>query len=227
MNFSEKVMRGKNSTKFYLVVVTLALGYASGEIQCRRGVSWWDRERGVCAPCTRCDPARRLAVMYPCELHRDTICQPFYQIQFFPFKTNTNSNSSDPSASSDNEYEYVDYVDTSEVINESEDEGRWDFQVSGVTIAASGCVVFFLVVLYFSLTHAKQWKVLKQTLQSDMQDLTAKMKLMEAGGEASEPVAADHHVYCNVHVGKDILLGPAAVKKGLGNVYTQEKHPPL
>lgn len=42
-----------------------------------------------------------------------------------------------------------------------------------------------------------------------MQDLTAKMKLMEAGGESpTEPVApADHHLYCNVHVGKDALLG--------------------
>jgi hypothetical protein len=43
----------------------------------------------------------------------------------------------------------------------------------------------------------------------DMQDLTAKMKLMEAGGESpTEPVAAtDHHLYCNVHVTKGALLG--------------------
>lgn len=44
---------------------------------------------------------------------------------------------------------------------------------------------------------------------SDVQDLTAKLKLMEAGGETSaEPVvAADHHIYCNIHVGKEALLG--------------------
>ncbi|CAH0759360.1 unnamed protein product [Diatraea saccharalis] len=182
MNFSEKVMRGKK--KLYLLVVTLALGYVSGEITCRRGVTWWDRERASCVSCTRCDPAKRLAVMYPCELHRDTICQPYYRIQFFPFKKiNTNSNDSGSNVSRDFEYDYVDYE--SEVINDSEHEGRWDLQVSGVTIAASGCVVFFLVVLYFSLTHARQWRVLKETLQS----------------------------------------GPATTKKGLGNVYTQEKQP--
>lgn len=220
MNLSKKVMRGNNS-KLCLLVVTLALGYVSGESVCRRGVSWWDRERSACAPCTRCDP-RRLAVMYPCEVHRDTVCQPLYQIQLFPFrKQNTNSTRN---SDSDVEYEYVDYG--SEVIDASEDENMWDLQASSVTIAASGCVVFFLVVLYFSLTHAKQWKVLKQTLQSDMQDLTAKMKLMEAGGEPAEPAAStNHHVYCNVHVSKDALLGPAAAKKGFGNVYTQEKHP--
>lgn len=48
-----------------------------------------------------------------------------------------------------------------------------------------------------------------------MQDLTAKMKLMEAGGESpTEPVApADHHLYCNVHVGKDALLGELVPKQ--------------
>lgn len=39
--------------------------------------------------------------------------------------------------------------------------------------------------------------------------MTAKLKLMEAGGETTvEPVvAADHHIYCNIHVGKNALLG--------------------
>ncbi|KAL4714469.1 hypothetical protein ACJJTC_017764 [Scirpophaga incertulas] len=216
-------MRGY-TTKLCLLVVTLALSYVSGVRMCRRGVSWWDRERGACVPCTRCNPADRLAVMYPCELHRDTVCQSLYQIQLFPFnELKANSTTNSDAKSSELEYEYVDYG--SEVTS-SDDQKQWDLQTSSMTIAACGCVVFFIVVLYFSLTHAKQWRVLKQTLQSDMQDLTAKMKLMEAGGESpSEPVVAtDHHIYCNVHIGKDGMIGPSS-KKGLGNVYTQEKHP--
>lgn len=146
------------SNNLCLLVATLALGYACARAEglrtCRRGATWWDRERGVCAPCTRCDPALRLAVMYPCELHRDTVCQPISQIQLFPFNINRTN--------SDSDYEDEDY--DSEVTNESEE--RWDFQAPSVAIAASGCVVFFLVVLYFSLSHAKQWKVIKRTLQS-------------------------------------------------------------
>lgn len=45
---------------------------------------------------------------------------------------------------------------------------------------------------------------------TDVHDLTAKLKLMEAGGETTtEPVvAADHHIYCNIHhIGKEALLG--------------------
>lgn len=152
-------MQGNNN--LCLLVATLALGYACARAEgmrtCRRGVTWWDRERGACAPCTRCDPDLRLAVMYPCELHRDTVCQPLFQIQLFPF--NTQNRTKNSNSDYEDEYDY-----DSEVTNESED--RWDFQAPSVAIAASGCVVFFLVVFYFSLSHAKQWKVLKHTLQS-------------------------------------------------------------
>lgn len=41
---------------------------------------------------------------------------------------------------------------------------------------------------------------------ADVQDLSAKLRLMEGGGEAPvEPVSSDHHIYCNI--GKDALLG--------------------
>lgn len=41
---------------------------------------------------------------------------------------------------------------------------------------------------------------------ADVQDLSAKLRLMEAGGETpAEPVASDHHIYCNI--GKNTLLG--------------------
>lgn len=155
-------MRGNN--KLCLLVATLALGYVCGESACRRGASWWDRERGACAPCTRCDPARRLAVSLPCELHRDTVCQPIFQIQLFPHRKHKTNSSKISEPPSDYDYEYVDY-EVSEV-SESEGQDMWELEASSVAIAASGCVVFFLVVLYFSLSHAKQWRVLKQTLQS-------------------------------------------------------------
>lgn len=103
--------------------------------------------------------------MYPCELHRDTVCQSLYQIQLFPNKKQTNNTKPNSVPPSDYEYEYVDY-ELSEVTESDGAEDRWDLQASSVAIATIGCVVFFLVVLYFSLAHAKQWRVLKHTLQS-------------------------------------------------------------
>ncbi|XP_049888242.1 tumor necrosis factor receptor superfamily member wengen [Pectinophora gossypiella] len=214
MKLSIKVMLGEVPA-LCLVVATLALGSAAGDGPCERRRTWWDRERGACAPCTRCEP--QLAVKLPCELHRDTICQPLHEIHIWPFDTQRND-----SELSDYEPEYYDYSDYGEV---SEDEVRWDVQTTTLTLAASGCVLFFVLVLYLSFYHSKQWKVLKKALRSDVQDLSAKLKLMEAGETPAEPVVpSDHHIYCNIHVAKDPLLGPAA-KKGLGNVYTQEKHP--
>ncbi|CAD0198703.1 unnamed protein product [Chrysodeixis includens] len=226
MSVSKEVMRGDIS-KLCWLVATLALGSVWGGEACERGTSWWDRQRGICVPCTRCDPAKRLVVRYPCEIHRDTICQSLYEAQIAPFNTPKQVHKKDNETSellpSDYEYEYVDY--DSEV-TASNDEVTWDLQTTSLSLAASGCIVFFVVVLVMSLYHARQWRVIKRALKSDVQDLTAKLKLMEAGGETSaEPVvAADHHIYCNIHVGKEALLGPNSIKKGLGNVYTQEKH---
>ncbi|XP_041973142.1 tumor necrosis factor receptor superfamily member wengen [Aricia agestis] len=212
MNLSNKVMVGE--TAKLCLLISLAVGSAVGEA-CERGRSWWHPERGACLPCTKCDP-RRLAVKYPCEVHRDTICQPLYEVRIWPFSAQKDSNDS----SSD--YEYYEYTDYSEVSAKSK-EVEWDLQTSTLTVAVSGCIVFFVVVLTLSLYHAKQWRVLKQALKSDVRDLSAKLKLMEAGVPApSAPPPADH-IYCNIHIAKDALLGSNA-KKGLGNVYTQEKH---
>ncbi|KAJ8725158.1 hypothetical protein PYW07_016116 [Mythimna separata] len=227
MSVSKEVMRG-DIPKLCLLVATLALGSVAGSNgACERGLSWWDRQRGTCVPCTRCDPAKRLVVRYPCEIHRDTICQSLYEAQISPFNTRNQvhkkNNESSELVPSDEEYEYVDY--DSEV--SANDEESWDLQTTSLSVAASGCIVFFVVVLVMSLYHARQWRVIKLALKSDVQDLTAKLKLMEAGGETTaEPVmATDHHIYCNIHhLGKEALLGPNSTKKGLGNVYTQEKH---
>ncbi|CAB3235931.1 unnamed protein product [Arctia plantaginis] len=227
MSVSGEVMRADIS-KLCLLVAALAIGSAAGTGECKRGVSWWDRHRGSCVPCTRCDSAQRLVVRYPCEIHRDTICQSLNEAQIPPFNTpgptrvfkKDNESSEIPS-----EYEWYEYVDYDSEVTASDDAGTWDLQTTTLSVAASGCIVFFVVVLVMSLYHARQWKVIRRALKSDVQDLTAKLKLMEAGGETTvEPVvAADHHIYCNIHVGKNALLGP---KKGLGNVYTQEKHNP-
>ncbi|XP_013185600.1 tumor necrosis factor receptor superfamily member wengen isoform X1 [Amyelois transitella] len=221
MILSIKVMRG-DKPKLCLLVATLALGYAWAGSPCERRVTWWDRERSACQPCSRCDPHHHLIVLLPCELHRDTVCQSLRQINLWPFLApHRNASTTDSSEPSDYEYDYTD--SNSEV---KDVEEQWDLQTLSVVLAASGCAIFFLVVLFVSLSHAKQWKIIKQTLQSDMKDLTAKMKLMEAGGESpSEPPSPTDHIYCNIHGGKDALLGQASNKKGLGNVYTQEKHP--
>ncbi|OWR55450.1 hypothetical protein KGM_205661 [Danaus plexippus plexippus] len=178
---------------------------------CERGRTWWHRQKGLCLPCTRCDP-RRLAVRYPCEPHRDTICQPLYEVRIWPFSTDN-----------DTDYEYYDYSDVTGDYSDVSDD-TWDIQTSTLTLAVSGCVVFFAVVLTLSLYHAKQWRVLKQALKSDVQDLSAKLKLVEAGESPGEPIPAGH-IYCNIHVAKEALMG-TATKNCLGNVYTQEKHTP-
>ncbi|PZC82516.1 hypothetical protein B5X24_HaOG210265 [Helicoverpa armigera] len=201
--------------KLCLLVATLALGSVAGSGACERGLSWWDRQRGTCVPCTRCDPAKRLVVRYPCEIHRDTICQSLYEAQISPFNTPKQvlkkNNEISELLSSDDEYEYVDY--DSEVT--SRNDVSWDLQTTSLSVAASGCIVFFVVVLVMSLYHARQqwdgnFAVRRSPVFTDVQDLTAKLKLMEAGGETTaEPVvAADHHIYCNIHnLGKEALLG--------------------
>lgn len=218
MNISIKVMQGEIA-KLCLVIAILALagGVVSGEGACERGRTWWHRQRGACMPCTRCDP-RRLAVKFPCELHRDTICQPLYEVRIWPFNTEKDNDVSETSS----DYEYYEYTDYSGEVSDNLD---WDIQTSTLTLAVSGCVVFFVVVVTLSLYHAKQWRVLKRSLKSDVQDLSAKLRLMEAGGETpAEPIASDHHIYCNI--GKNTLLGPPQTHVGHGNVYTQEKHTP-
>lgn len=225
MTLSRRVMQGY-IPRLWLVLATLTLNSVCGGGGCERGQSWWDRERGACIPCTRCDSLSRLAVKYPCEVHRDTICQPLYQVRIPPFNAPVTLKDNDTSDPSEYYFEYSDY--DSEVTDDNDSgEAKWDvLQTSSLVLAATGCVVFFLVVLVLSLYNAKQWKVLKQALKSDVQDLTAKLKLMESGGEApAEPVMpTNHHIYCNIHVGKESLLGPDSGKKGFGNVYTQEKH---
>lgn len=218
-----------STPKLCLLVVILALGSVSGSGECKRGVSWWDRHRGTCIPCTRCDHSQRLVVRYPCEIHRDTICQPLYEAQILPFNTSPPRVQKKNNETSDkvSDYEWYEYADYNSEVTEPSDDGlTWDLQTTSLSLAASGCIVFFVVVLVMSVYHARQWKVIKRVLKSDVQDLTAKLKLMEAGGETAEPVvAADHHIYCNIHVGKKTLLGGNS-NKGLGNVYTQEKHNP-
>lgn len=158
-------MRG-DIPKLCLLVATLALGSVAGsDGACERGLSWWDRQRGTCLPCTRCDPAKRLVVRYPCEIHRDTICQSLYEAQISPFNTqqvHKKNNESSELVPSDEEYEYVDY--DSEVM--ANDEVSWDLQTTSLSVAASGCIVFFVVVLVMSLYHARQWRVIKRALKS-------------------------------------------------------------
>lgn len=152
-------MQGEIS-KLCLLIATLVLGTAGASgagVACERGRSWWDRQHQACAPCTRCEP-QDLAVRFPCELHRDTICQPLHEVHIFPFNV-PKENESELS-----DYEYYDYADYE--VSEDDNEVKWDMQSTTLTVAASGCVVFFVVVLYFSFYNSKQWKVLKQALRT-------------------------------------------------------------
>lgn len=148
-------MRARIPFAYAVVALSLACACAGGV--CDRGLTWWDRSRGACVPCTRCDPTLRLAVLYPCEVHRDTVCQSLYNVRIW----NTPSKNSSEVQSSDEYYDYVDYDSD----NESEGEA-WDLQTTSLVLAVSGCFVFFLVVLILSLYHAKQWRILKQALKS-------------------------------------------------------------
>ncbi|XP_013135199.1 PREDICTED: uncharacterized protein LOC106100735 isoform X3 [Papilio polytes] len=223
----KQVMRGDIRACLLVAAVALCSAAAqagAGSGPCERGRNWWHRRRGACLPCTRCDPAR-LAVKYPCEVHRDTVCQPLYEVRIFPFNVRPRRKNDSHHSEQSSDYEYYEYSDYSgEVTDKSDDVIEWDVQTSTLTLAVSGCVVFFAVVLVLSLYHARQWKVLKQALKSDVQDLSAKLKLMEAGESPVEPALPADHIYCNINVAKDALLGTDTTKKGLvGNVYTQEK----
>lgn len=142
--------------KLCLLVATLAVGSAVGA--CERGRSWWDGERGTCVDCTRCEPLR-LAVRVPCELHRDTICQPLHEINF-----DISTTDNEPSEQfSEIEY-YDDYTDYYGEVSEDESE-KWNLQTTTLSLAICGCVLFFVVVLYLTFYHSKQWRVLKQALK--------------------------------------------------------------
>ncbi|XP_050672366.1 tumor necrosis factor receptor superfamily member wengen isoform X1 [Leptidea sinapis] len=219
MNLSSKVMRGE-ITGICLLIGTLALSPVLGSGACERGKTWWNPELSNCVLCTRCDP-RLLAVKYPCEVHRDTICQPLHEVRIWPFNTSIRKDN-DSSASESDDYDYYEYKDYSGEVNDSSNE--WGVQASTLALAASGCVVFFVVVVTLSLYHARQWRLLKQALKSDVEELSAKLRLMESGEAPAEPiVSTDHHLYCNIHFAKDALIGPGA--KGWGNVYTQGHSP--
>lgn len=152
-------MRGRTS-RLCVAIIALAVGCVRGADICERGKTWWDRDRNVCAPCTRCDPGHQV-VRFPCEVHRNTVCQSLENVRIYPFNTPKNN-----SAVSDDEYyEYGEDYE-SEVTDSDEGEAGWDLQTSSLTLAASGCLVFFLVVLILSLYHAKEWRILKRALKS-------------------------------------------------------------
>lgn len=144
-----------------IAILASVVGCTRGAEICERGKTWWDRDHNVCAPCTRCDPAHLQAVRFPCEIHRNTVCQSLKNVRIFPFNTPKNI-----SALSDDEYYEYDVDYESEVTDSDEGGISWDLQTSSLTLAASGCVVFFLVVLILSLYHAKEWRILKRALKS-------------------------------------------------------------
>lgn len=207
MKIISKVMQGQTTKWCLFAFASLVLGTAEGF--CERGLTWWDREKNQCVPCTICNDTIHEAIRVPCELHRDTICQSIYELNIWPF---SNDNSETFSSDYDTDYEVVE-----------SSEFKWDMQTLAFIVAASGCFVFFIVVLSLTLYHSKQWKLFKQALQTDVEDLSAKLKLMETGTEpAAERIATtDHHIYCNIHVNKDALKASVG-KQGFGNVYTEE-----
>lgn len=164
MMFAPQVMPGDTPRWCVVLFASLALGAASGGAPCERGRSWWDRQLGACQPCTRCDAALRLVVKLPCQLHRDTVCQSLYDVKIFPFNTPRQENATAEPKFSVNDYEYYEYVDYAS--DSSDVSDSWDAQSWTLTLAASGCVVFFFVVLCMSFYHAKQWRILKQALKS-------------------------------------------------------------
>ncbi|GBP56923.1 Tumor necrosis factor receptor superfamily member wengen [Eumeta japonica] len=146
-----------------LALATLAL-YGSGSgagvnAMCVRGRTWWDRQRGACVPCTRCEPASHLAVRAPCEVHRDAICASIYELDIWPFTLHENGTGPDyDSGPRDDDGHGADGASAS--------DSAWDARISAVTLAASGCVIFFVVVISLSLNHVRQWKKLKRALRT-------------------------------------------------------------
>ncbi|XP_054269855.1 uncharacterized protein LOC128991129 [Macrosteles quadrilineatus] len=92
----------------------------------------------------------------------------------------------------------------------------WDWQAVALTSAVAACLLFFVVVACYSILHARHWRRLKTNFDTDAEELSVKMGLMQSQSVASS--AADG---INTNIYLENLLENQ--KKKSGNIYTQKR----
>jgi len=94
----------------------------------------------------------------------------------------------------------------------------WDWQAVALASAVAACLLFFTVVAIYSVLHARQWRRLKTNFDTDVEELSVKMGLMQShgvGASAAEAVTTNHYL--------ENLLEKQQQKKKNGNIYTQKR----
>lgn len=62
-----------------LLVLTAVCSTACSAL-CPQGDKFWNPHLERCINCTRCNSSENQFVLRPCEVHRDTVCGPFHQL---------------------------------------------------------------------------------------------------------------------------------------------------
>lgn len=57
-----------------------AVGCTTLATLCPQGIKYWNASLERCVNCTKCDLTVNQIVLRPCEVHRDTICGPFHEL---------------------------------------------------------------------------------------------------------------------------------------------------
>lgn len=95
----------------------------------------------------------------------------------------------------------------------------WDWQAVALTSAVAACLLFFAVVAVYSVLHARQWKRLKNNLDTDVEELSARISLMQAPNlatSAADGSNANHYL-------ENLLAGmKSADKPPTSNIYIQK-----
>lgn len=95
----------------------------------------------------------------------------------------------------------------------------WDWQAVALTSAVAACLLFFAVVAVYSILHARQWKRLKSNLDTDVEELSARISLMQApnlASSAADGSNANHYL-------ENLLAGmKSSDKPPTSNIYIQK-----
>lgn len=174
------------------LVLAASLAAAEGLI-CRPGRTWWNSEKAACLECRRCEPP--LLVLRPCEHHRDAECAPISDLHIDwswlarphhnrhhrrpeahgkNIRNKVTDDDDDQSTTSSGSLEYDDnsvqvLADSKYYLPVTSDNGgsRNDNQaITMLSLAIAMCILFLVLVGVYSIYYARQWRILKESLQA-------------------------------------------------------------
>nr|XP_023017277.1 tumor necrosis factor receptor superfamily member wengen [Leptinotarsa decemlineata] len=167
-----------------------------------------------CLNCTQCKNG--MVVLRPCEFHRDTHCAPLSELlktmgggveTANPHRHKHNHHhQKHHKEEGEIIWRYGDDIknDHQDIVHEepqqpvpleaassqapfsSAETLVWDWQAIALTSAVFTCILFFLVIAFYSLHQAKQWRRLKENFDADVEELSARLSLMAASTSENE-----------------------------------------